>query len=378
VAVTLRAYATAAPREHPPTVWVLADDKAGHSTQSLGLANDLGWPCEVKKLKFNTLNWLSNQLIGASLLGLNRRGSDQLEAPWPDLVLSTGRRTAPVARWIGEQSRGHTRLVQLGRKGGEIVDGFDLVVSCTHFRLPIHPRRIETTLPLNAVAPVALGDAAREWKSLFEDAPTPHVALIVGGDSAMHQLDADSARRMGEEVRAFAEAAGGTVSAITSPRTSSAAIQALEATLTGRHRVDPWRKGAARNPYLAHLAKADVLVVTGESESMLSEAAETGKPVFIYPLPEKPLGPRGRLSDWVVSRANSRPRKSKGTVRPQQGVEYICARLIQRGLIRPRRDLKFLHELMIERGLLIVGAADDAGSHRCVKPPGGATHSRGS
>jgi hypothetical protein len=52
-----------------------------------------------------------------------------------------------------------------------------------------------------------------------------------------------------------------------------------------------------------------------------------------------------------VARANSKPRKAKGTVRPQQGLEYVCARLIQRGVIRPRRDLSLLHELLIERGL---------------------------
>jgi len=337
--------------DKPPLIWVLADDKAGHSTQSLGLARALGWPCVVKKLKFNQLNRLSNQLIGASLLGVDRPGSEVLAPPWPDVVISTGRRTAPVARWIGDQSRGHARLVQLGRKGGEIVDGFDLAVTCAHFRLPIHPRRIETVLPLNAVIPTALADAAREWTSLFDGAPTPHVALIVGGDSAMHQLDAITARRMAEEVRAFAESAGGSVSAITSPRTDPQAVRALEEVLTGRHRVDPWRKGAAKNPYLAHLAKADVLVVTGESESMLSEAVQTGKPVYIYPLPQKPTSLRAQLSNWAVARANSKPRKAKGTVRPQQGIEYLCARLIQRGVIRPRRDLSLLHELLISRGL---------------------------
>ncbi len=35
----------------PPAVWVLADDKAGHTTQSAGLAEALGWPYEVKKLQ---------------------------------------------------------------------------------------------------------------------------------------------------------------------------------------------------------------------------------------------------------------------------------------------------------------------------------------
>src|SRR5215470_2579554 len=115
-----------------PTVWVLKDHKAGHTTQSVGLAEALGFPYEVKALRFNLLNHLSNRLRGASRLGLDRRHSTRLEPPWPDLVVSTGRRTAPVARWIGQQSRGRARLVQLGRRGGETVDAFDLVVACAH------------------------------------------------------------------------------------------------------------------------------------------------------------------------------------------------------------------------------------------------------
>jgi mitochondrial fission protein ELM1 len=334
-----------------PTVWVLIDDKAGHSTQSLGLAQALGWPCVEKKLQFNLLNKLSNQLIGASLLAVDRKRSDALQAPWPDLVISTGRRTAPVARWISKQSRGHSRLIQLGRKGGEVVDGFDLVVSCPYFRQPIHPQRLETVLPLNAVTPRRLNAAAEEWPSLFDGMPRPHVALVVGGDSVMHALSAHTARHLGQEVRAFAEAAGGSVSAITSPRTNAAAVRALESVLDGRHRVDPWRCGSAKNPYLAHLAKADVIVVTGESESMLAEAAASGKPVYIYPLPHKRPKLRARLGNWVVARANTRPRKEKGTVRPQQGLEYICARAIQRGFVRPPRDFDLLHETMIEQRL---------------------------
>ena len=40
------------------------------------------------------------------------------------------------------------------------------------------------------------------------------------------------------------------------------------------------------NPYYAFLATADVIVVTGESESMLAEAASTDKPLYIYPIPK--------------------------------------------------------------------------------------------
>ena len=117
-----------------------------------------------------------------------------------------------------------------------------------------------------------------------------------------------------------------------------------------RSRLRRWQKGEAENPYLGFLAVPEVLVVTGESESMLAEAVATGKPVYIYPLPERAPGLRLRLSQAVTERAYSRPRKEKGTVRPQQKSEYICARLIQHGVIRPPRDLRQLHRGLIESG----------------------------
>jgi len=45
------------------------------------------------------------------------------------------------------------------------------------------------------------------------------------------------------------------------------------------------------------------------------------------------------------------PPNQRGTVRPQQGLEYVCARLIERGLVRPTRDLDRLHQALDRRGV---------------------------
>lgn len=332
-----------------PTVWVLTDHKAGHSTQSIGLADAVGFPYEVKQLQFNRLNHLSNRVRGASTLGLDRTRSAPIQPPWPDLVISTGRRTGPVARWIGRQSAGRARLVQLGRRGGETVDAFDLVVSCAHFRLPLHPRRMEIIAPLNAVTPERLARAAARWQGLFDGAPHPHIMLIVGGTCARYRLEANEAQRVGEQVCALAHSIGGSVFAITSPRTGAEATAALRRGLGEFGHLHEWKPGEPDNPYIGYLALADAIVVTGESESMLAEAAAAAKPLFIYPLPERPLGFR-RLAEWVARWAEARPRKAKGTVRPQQGLEYICARLIEAGIVRPPRHLDRLHDRLIEAG----------------------------
>jgi len=350
-----------------PTIWVLEDHKPGHTTQSVGLASALGFPYEIKRLRFNTLNHFSNRVRGASTLGLSPTRSAALAPPWPDLVISTGRRSAPVARWIGEQSGGRTRLVQLGRRGGESVDAFDLVVACAHFRLPLHPRRMQTVAPLNAVTPERMAQAAERWHGLFGDAPRPHIVLVAGGTCARHRLDAETARRMGNEVRAWAESLGGSVFAITSRRTGPEATAALRSALGEAGHLHEWRPGEVDNPYMGHLALADAIIVTGESESMLAEAAAAAKPLFIYPLPERPLGFR-RIAEWIAARAESRPRKAKGTVRPQQGLEYLCARLIAAGVVRPPRHLDRLHDGLVGAGAArYFGAPLDAAACRPLR-----------
>ncbi|MGD8957715.1 MAG: ELM1/GtrOC1 family putative glycosyltransferase, partial [Chromatiaceae bacterium] len=315
----------------PPRVWILDDDKVGHVIQSRALAEALGWPVEIKPLTFNRWQYLSNKLLGATLRHLDRAHAVALRPPWPDLVVSVGGRSASVARWIAAQSAGGTRLVHLGRKGGEVADQFDLTVACSHFRQFAHPRRMETIAPLNPLDDNALKAAAERWRGLFADAPYPRIALVVGGTSALHRLDAATARTLGEDVRAFADAAGGSVFAITSPRTGGAATDALEDGLGPNKDVRRWRADDPDNPYRGYLALADIIIVTGDSESMLSEAAATGKPMLIYPLPEAHPGLRTRVAEAVLRRSRKPRINKRGTIRPQRGLQYLCARAIDRG-----------------------------------------------
>jgi hypothetical protein len=337
------------PEPAPAAVWVLADDKLGHTTQSLGLADALGWPYEVKELRFNRLNRLSNRLLGAGLLGLDRRRSTPLSPPWPALVIGTGRRTVPVARWIGARSGGRTRLVQLGRKGADRADDFDLTVTCAHYGLPPHPRRVETLAPLAAITDQRVQASAERWRDLFGAAPRPHIALLVGGTSALHGLDAATAARMASEVSACVAAAGGTLYVVTSPRTGASAVDGLRAGLRAGDRLYRWRAGDPDNPYLGCLAVADVLVVTGDSESMLAEAAATAVPLYIYPLPARRGALRQRMRAWVGAQARQRDEASAaGPAR--RALTWSCARLLEHGVVRAPRDLAAMHRALIDGG----------------------------
>jgi hypothetical protein len=174
------------------------------------------------------------------------------------------------------------------------------------------------------------------------------VALLVGGTSALHRLDAETATRMGREVADFVRAAGGSLLVVTSPRTGASAGAALRAGMEGAGRFYEWQPGDAANPYLGCLAVADALVVTGDSESMLAEAAATSKPLYIYPLPDGENSLRKRLRVWVSRRARSHQGNPTGRSRLQ--LQLFCARVIELGLVRPRRDLTAMHRCLIEAG----------------------------
>ncbi len=337
----------------PLSVWVLTADKPGHATQALGLADALGWPYEEKRLAFTRTAALHKRLFGvrgATTIGLDRTRSDQLEAPWPDIVITAGWRPARVARWIRNHSQGKTRLVLLGRKGGHLTSRSDIVVSCGHFRQPPHPRRIETIAPLTLITRQRLGTAAAEWQEILAPAPRPRIAVLVGGATVRYRFDPDTARQLGRAVRAFAHDVGASLFVTTSRRTGAQACYALQQALGPVQHMHVWQAGQPTNPYLAYLSLADALIVTGESESMLAEAAATDKPLYIYPLPERPAQFGTWLKEWLVRRAQQPRWNKRGTVRPQRGLAYVCGRLIERGAVQPRRDLNALHQTLVQHG----------------------------
>ena len=248
-----------------------------------------------------------------------------------------------MARWISRKSGGRSRLALLGRKAGPAEEAEDVVISCRHFRLPAHPRRLEVLLPPNRGIDRAgprpeTGDGARR------------LAVLVGGDSRSHSFDAETARELGRKVQALVEGQKVAITVVTSRRTGASAEDALVASLGEGVTVHSWRREPDRELLLEQLRGADAFVVTGESESMLAEAVATGRPVYIHPLPRRPFNLLERVADRIEKRAKTPRTNRRGTPRPQEGLQYLCSRLLERSLVLPPRKLESLHEELVSRG----------------------------
>lgn len=323
----------------PQRVWLLIDDRPGHRTQVVGLARLLGLEATEKRLTFRPINWLPNRVLGATLVTLDRNASATLEAPFPDLAIGMGRRIVPVARWLRRASGGATRIVLLGRKAANDMRDIDLGIACAHFGLIQNPRLVEVVVPPTQVDAALLAEAVAARPDPLAGLTKPRIVLLVGGPTVLHRFDAAIAEAMARSVAEATGALGGSLAIVTSRRTPDDAIDAIRRAAPDAH-LHLWQKDRADNPYLSYLANADLLVVTGESESMLAEASAAGRPLTIYPLPPRPE----RLKERIGGRLRTWSERSGA-------LGAIGRSLIGGGWLTPPRDVDRMHALMVDRGL---------------------------
>lgn len=311
-------------------VWVLTGAKAGDNAQLRTLAQATGFRVEEIGLEFNRLYRRSNLLLGPTLRTLTPPARQRLAPPWPDLVISSGRRSVPVARWIARQCG--AKLVHVGRPWGKL-RWFDLVIAMPQYGLPARANVFQARMAFNHADDETLAAQAARWQERFAGYNRPWLAILLGGSSPPLVFDAATAEHIADWANRWAEKTGGSVLALTSPRTDTPACDAFFQALRAPGLRHVWRPDQVDNPYVAVLALADEFVVSGDSASMLAEAVRRGKPVRIAPLTWRP-GAKRRRSAWLK---NLLP-------------ETLFQTLAEWTLVTPNRDLALLHRRLIGEG----------------------------
>lgn len=299
-------------RDGAPRTWLVLGEKAGDNAQVLAIAGALGWPCETRRIAMHERWRFGKPPVRASLAHVDLARSDALAPPWPDLVVTIGRRLSSVALWIQEQSRGAAKLVIVGRPR-RLAHRFDLIVASAQYRVRDEPNVLRLGLPLMRVDRAAVDAAARVFADRFAALPRPLTAVLVGGPTKPVRFDAAVAREL--VARAAATSDGGTLYFTTSRRTPAEVADAIAATLPAGAQLFRWAPDAPDNPYLALLGLADRFVVTSDSVTMLVEVARLGRPLAVCVLPA-----RRRWWRRIASRRD---------------LEAVPALLFERGLAAP-------------------------------------------
>lgn len=268
----------------PLTCWTLTTGEAGHQSQVLGLAEAMGFDDPHNLVVNIAFPWLGLPTALAGLLPIAAVRSLDFRPPWPDLIIACGRRAALAALAVKRASGGQTRLIQIMDPRGQHA-AFDLIV------VPAHdPYRGANVLVMDGaphrVNPARLAAGAADLSARVAALPRPLIGVLIGGSNDDYRLDIKWARHFGETLARISRARGLGLMITASRRTGLDQIRALRDALASTNAFvwDPW-DGPGDNPYFGLLGLADVLMVTEESVSMLSEACSTGKGVYAIHVP---------------------------------------------------------------------------------------------
>jgi hypothetical protein len=306
-----------------PLIWLLLGAKAGDNAQVKRLGELLLGDKVTHQLAFNNWHHLPNLVLGAGLASLAVEARAALIAPWPDIVIAAGKRSAPVALWIKQQSKGRSRLVHIGRPRARLAD-FDLVVTTPQYGLPPDGNVLELPLPL--VGPVMPdAQALAHWRMAWQDLPRPLVAVAIGAAKYPLRFGEQEQERLASLLNSEL-AAGGSALLLASPRTDPGVVTRIASRLTVDY-MSYARFDKANNPYSAALTLCDRAVVTGDSASMLADALSARRPVSVFSLPVA----EGRLT-WSGRRGVGALLARYGVLQPPRAMHHLVANLLSQGL----------------------------------------------
>ncbi len=298
---------------HTATPWILSEGLAGLQAQALGLAEAAGLTADLRVLKPKPpWKWIAARLWPRPLSVV----ADSLRAPLPDLVIGSGGMAGAVLAAL----RGRSRSVVQVQNPRMDIGRFDLVIANHHDELT-GPNVIRVRTALHRVTPERLAVEAERWRDRLASLPRPLVAVLLGGSNGRYRLDAATGARLGAGLAGMMRRDKVGVMVTPSRRTDpavTAAIHGAIASLGGQ----VW-DGTGDNPYFGMLALADLIVVTQDSVSMISEAAATSAPVLVAELPGRSRRQglflklmrdegrvrlfEGRFSPWPATPLNDTP-----------------------------------------------------------------------
>ena len=328
-------------------VWLVLGDKMGDNGQVYTIRDALNWPVEIKHIKMLDQYVFGKPKVGPTLYHIDREASDALQPPWPDLIITVGRRPANVALWIREQSGGRTHIVLVGKPSG-MMQQFDLIIASSENRFPPLPNVLPIALPLMQVDKAKVADAAAKWREPLAQYPRPLIAVMIGGPTGPYAFNRRVVAQLIAQARDIGQQ-GGTAYFTTSRRTPAKVVAALRQRLPPGAQLFAWSSEARDNPYMGLLGLADGFVVTGDSISMMVEVVRLGKPLAILSLPTSLLGSidqlRRSLARWLFA-----------PDRPSPGArlrKFIAGLVYRSGFITHTRDFRAFHRMLIDNGLAV-------------------------
>ncbi len=316
----------------PLRIWAVSDGRAGIEAQALGLAEAVARlkPAEIVCKRIAWPRWMHRaptQLMPA-WRGMLASGGGELSPPWPDLWIGNGRASVPLSIAARRWTSGATYVVQL-QDPLRPCCLFDLVAPPNHDGLG-GPNVFGVTGVPHRVTPERLTSELDAFRARLDRCSRPHVVVLIGGRSKAFDLSPERAERLARQIGDAVRESGGTLLLTFSRRTPPQAEASMRRALGGLPSLI-W-DGEGPNPYFAFLGTADVILVTEDSANMPTEAAATGRPVYLLDMDGRQARKqrfRAELAELGIAR-RFEGRLESWTYPPLRETERLAAEVLRR------------------------------------------------
>lgn len=299
-------------------VMVLDDGKKGHLKQSLAVVKEMqryreseGHPpehikCEVIKIGFRSgiRKFIFNLLTpfftsafqgrpGFLKWALYEKSYEEAIGRYADIIVSCSSSLLGVNRMLKIEN--FARSIVVLDPGPMMRGRFDLVVVPEHDAVgkkkedPGRNNLIITELAPNLICPQELLSFKKEARLKSPTRGKINIGLLIGGDNSSYVFTEVLSRKLVAAVIDTCEKEDGYLYATTSRRTDHSSRAVIEGTLSRYERCNLMVSGSDdEDPHTVEkiMAISDVLIVSGESISMVSEAVSSARPVMVF-MPEK-------------------------------------------------------------------------------------------
>jgi hypothetical protein len=291
---------------------ILSDGKPGHLNQSLGIAERIAEMREVEctlvevrhksKLRDDLLRvfmrlfgWaLIPSRLARSLLAWSLTPQSASKLPVEerfDLILSTGSSVAAVNLLLRRVVNGRS-VVSL-RPYPTGITWFDLVILPRHLWPRITRRNVFKSVGVpNRVTSEAVSLLKSRVENELGLTPRPRIGVLLGGEERYNTIRLKTAESLVETLISICREIDGELFLTTSRRTPDEVEEMLERRLSGEPRcrmlaLAKHGTGNIKDAVPTILAVCDLVIVTEDSLSMVSEAASSGRKIVILRIDRK-------------------------------------------------------------------------------------------
>jgi len=278
-------------------VLVLSDGKPGHVNQSLGMVKHIeGLKYRVARIKFKSefhrgLAWI------AGVWGLGKGGflkwalkpdgyRTSMES-MPRIVLSAGISVAAINLILGKIFKAKTVV---SMKPGPIkLARFDLAIIPMHDEPPKIETVVETLGAPNIIDEELLGGERAKLQQEIVFKKKMKIGVLIGGETPDYYISRSTMALLARNLREICESLDAEFLIATSRRTPKNLERMISASFgrDERCKLISIASQTKTNPIPGILGLCDIVVVTEESISMVSEAASSGKYVFVVRIDRK-------------------------------------------------------------------------------------------